>query len=139
MACHLSINFKTWTGMKDAAGGREITRPALTGYQDFVKTTQSGMCGSHSGAEQWKCLQPVLEDYCISHKVGYITGDAITMALMMSSAAYSVNSSGSKASPGTQSISKSVDTAILSTSAYTPFFSWIIQRLCLRPVSRLRR
>jgi hypothetical protein len=75
MACHLSINFKTWTGMKDAAGAREITRPALTGYQDFVKTTQSGMCGSHSGAEQWKCLQPVLEDYCISHKVGYITGD----------------------------------------------------------------
>jgi hypothetical protein len=62
--------------MKDAAGGREITRPALTGYQDFVKITQSGMCGSHSGAEQWKCLQPVLEDYCISHKVGVcITSD----------------------------------------------------------------
>jgi hypothetical protein len=31
--------------------------------------------GSHSGAEQWKLLQPVLEDYGIWHKVGYFTGD----------------------------------------------------------------
>ncbi len=31
--------------------------------------------GSHSGAEQWKLLQPVLEDYGIWHKIGYVTGD----------------------------------------------------------------
>jgi hypothetical protein len=31
--------------------------------------------GSHSGAEQWKALQPVLEDYGIWHKVGYFTVD----------------------------------------------------------------
>lgn len=32
--------------MKDAAEAREITRPALTGYQNFVKTTHSGVCGT---------------------------------------------------------------------------------------------
>ena len=31
--------------------------------------------GSHSGAEQWKSLQPVIEDYSILNKLGYITGD----------------------------------------------------------------
>ncbi|KAF4311338.1 hypothetical protein GTA08_BOTSDO13153 [Botryosphaeria dothidea] len=31
--------------------------------------------GSHSGAEQWKLLQPVLEEYGIWHKIGYVTGD----------------------------------------------------------------
>ena len=31
--------------------------------------------GSHSGAEQWKLLQSVLEDYDIWQKVGYVTGD----------------------------------------------------------------
>ena len=30
---------------------------------------------SYSGAKQWKVLQPVLEDYRIWHKVGYVTGD----------------------------------------------------------------
>ena len=31
--------------------------------------------GSHSGAEQWKLLQSVLEDYDIWQKVGYVTGN----------------------------------------------------------------
>ncbi|KJZ68291.1 hypothetical protein HIM_12320 [Hirsutella minnesotensis 3608] len=31
--------------------------------------------GSHSGAEQWKLLQPVIEDYDIMGQLGYITGD----------------------------------------------------------------
>jgi hypothetical protein len=31
--------------------------------------------GSHSGAEQWKLLRPVLEDYGIWDKIGYVTGD----------------------------------------------------------------
>ena len=31
--------------------------------------------GSHSGAEQWKLLQSVLEDYNIWPKVGYVMGD----------------------------------------------------------------
>ncbi|KAH8704549.1 hypothetical protein GQ44DRAFT_831443 [Phaeosphaeriaceae sp. PMI808] len=31
--------------------------------------------GSHSRAEQWKLLRPVLEGYGIWHKIGYITGD----------------------------------------------------------------
>ncbi|RKK88924.1 hypothetical protein BFJ68_g16833 [Fusarium oxysporum] len=31
--------------------------------------------GSHSGAEQWKLLQPVIEEYGISRQLGYITGD----------------------------------------------------------------
>jgi hAT family C-terminal dimerisation region len=31
--------------------------------------------GSHSGAEQWKLLQSVLEDYDIWQRVGYVTGD----------------------------------------------------------------
>ena len=30
---------------------------------------------SHSGAEQWKLLQPVLEDYGIWHKIGHVIGD----------------------------------------------------------------
>uniref|UniRef100_A0A0C4BKT1 AC transposase n=1 Tax=Fusarium oxysporum (strain Fo5176) TaxID=660025 RepID=A0A0C4BKT1_FUSOF len=30
--------------------------------------------GSHSGAEQWKLLQPVIEEYGISRQLGYITG-----------------------------------------------------------------
>jgi hypothetical protein len=31
--------------------------------------------GSYSGAEQWKLLQSVLDDYNIWQKVGYVTGD----------------------------------------------------------------
>jgi hypothetical protein len=31
--------------------------------------------GSHSGAEQWKLLRSVLEDYGIWDKIGYVTGD----------------------------------------------------------------
>ncbi|PTD02498.1 hypothetical protein FCULG_00012869 [Fusarium culmorum] len=31
--------------------------------------------GSHSGAEQWKLLQPAIEEYGISRQLGYITGD----------------------------------------------------------------
>lgn len=31
--------------------------------------------GGHGGAEQWKLLQPVLEDYNIWNKVGFYTGD----------------------------------------------------------------
>ncbi|KJZ68903.1 hypothetical protein HIM_11710 [Hirsutella minnesotensis 3608] len=31
--------------------------------------------GSHSGAEQWKLLQPVIEEYGISQQLGYMTGD----------------------------------------------------------------
>ncbi|KAJ3454605.1 hypothetical protein MRS44_013205 [Fusarium solani] len=31
--------------------------------------------GSHSGAEQWKLLQPVLEEYGILRQLGYNTGD----------------------------------------------------------------
>jgi D-arabinose 1-dehydrogenase-like Zn-dependent alcohol dehydrogenase len=42
----MSITFKTWTGTKDAAEVKDITRPALTGHQIFVKTTHSGVCGT---------------------------------------------------------------------------------------------
>ena len=31
--------------------------------------------GSHSGAEQWKLLRSVLEDYAIWQRIGYVTGD----------------------------------------------------------------
>src|SRR6266436_2471023 len=52
-------------------GGKE-TRQALLALSELPGLDGPG---SHSGAEQWKLLQSVLEDYDIWQKVGYVTGD----------------------------------------------------------------
>ena len=52
-------------------GGKE-TRQALLALSELPGLDGPG---SHSGAEQWKLLQSVLEDYSIWNKIGYFTGD----------------------------------------------------------------
>jgi D-arabinose 1-dehydrogenase-like Zn-dependent alcohol dehydrogenase len=42
----MSVTFTTWTGTKGAVEAKQITRPALTGHQVFIKTTHSGVCGT---------------------------------------------------------------------------------------------
>jgi hypothetical protein len=75
--------------------------------------------GSHSGAEQWKRFQSVIEDYGILHKLGSITGDNHgsndVLCRLLSQFLES------EASHGMQSTDESVVTAILSTFASKPF------------------
>jgi D-arabinose 1-dehydrogenase-like Zn-dependent alcohol dehydrogenase len=42
----MAITFTTWTGTKGAVEPKTVTRPALSGYQVFFKTTHSGVCGT---------------------------------------------------------------------------------------------
>ena len=51
---------------------KKETRQALLALSELPGIDSPG---SHGGAEQWKLLRSVLEDYNIWDKIGYFTGD----------------------------------------------------------------